>query len=210
MNLGILIIIIAILGYCSNWLNWRYLNSSIIRFLYYIGTFIHELSHIVFCILTGAKVTKVSIFNKQPKIVHTKSRIPILGQTLISLGPIIGGMAFLYVINRYCLSGYFTIPDISTFNDFLFAFSNIFSHINLLDWQTWVMILLSFNMGAMIGPSLEDLKHIWFVLILLLFVKWQVLIHISLLAIFLILLNILIQGILIVIILIFKKIRGKY
>lgn len=209
MNLGILIIIIALLGYISNWLNWKYLNSSIIRFLYYIGTFIHEVSHIIFCILTGARISKISIFSKQPKIVHSKSKIPIIGQTLISLAPIIGGMAFLYVINRFCLSNYFTIPDISNWKDFFSASINIFSHINLLHWQSWVMILLFFNMGAMIGPSLQDLKHIWFVLVLLLFVKWQVLINISLLAILLILMNILIQGILILIILIIKKILRK-
>ncbi|MDD5621280.1 MAG: hypothetical protein PHS27_01690 [Candidatus Pacebacteria bacterium] len=203
MNIGILIIIIALLGYLSNYLNWKYLNNFAIRFLYYIGTFIHELSHIILCILTGAKISKISIFSRQPKIIHSKSRIPIIGQALISLAPIIGGMAFLYAINRFCLSNYFTVP--SNFKDFL----TIFSGIGILDWQLWVMILLSFNMGAMIGPSLQDLKHIWFVLILLLFVKWPVLINISLLAIFLILLNILIQGILIVILSIVRKIRGK-
>ncbi len=203
MNLGILIIIIAILGYISNWLYLKYLNNFVIRFLYYIGTFIHELSHIVFCILTGAKVSKISIFSKQPKIIHSKPKIPIIGQALISLAPIIGGLAFLYAINRFCLSNYFTIP--SNLKDFL----TIFSGISILDWQLWVMILLSFNMGAMIGPSLQDLKNIWPILIILLFVKWQVLINLSLLAILLILINILIQGILIGIIKIIKGIRKK-
>ncbi len=201
INLGILIILIAILGYISNWLNWKYLNNFVIRFLYYIGTFIHEVSHIIFCILTGAKISKISIFSKQPKIIHSKSRIPIIGQALISLAPIIGGLAFLYVINRFCLSNYFTIP--SNFKDFL----TIFSGIGILDWQLWVMILLSFNMGAMLGPSLQDLKNIWFILILLLFIQWQDLINLSLLAILLILINILIQGVLIGVVFLVRKIK---
>lgn len=207
MNLGILIIIIAILGYISNWLNWKYLNYSVIRFLYYIGTFIHELSHMILCILTGAKISKVSIFSKQPKVVHSKSRIPLIGQALISLAPIIGGLGFLFVINRYCLSNYFTIPDVSTLKDFLTASFTILSRINLLEWQTWLMLLLSFNIGAMIGPSLQDLKNIWPILILLLFVKWQVLINLSLLVILLILINILLQVILIGIVLTVRRLR---
>jgi hypothetical protein len=207
MSLGVLIIAIALLGYVSNWLNWKYLNYPVIRFLYYIGTFIHEVSHIIFCILTGAKVSKISIFSKQPKIVHSKSRIPIIGQALISLAPIIGGMAFLYVINRFCLSNYFTIPGISTFKYFLTGAGTILSNFNLLKWQTWVMILLSFNMGAMIGPSLQDLKHIWFILIILLFIQWPVLANLCLLAILLILINILIQVVLIGIVFLVRKIK---
>lgn len=204
-----MIITIALLGYFSNWLNWKYLNYPITRFLYYIGTFIHEVSHIVFCILTGARISKISVFSKQPKIVHSKSKIPILGQALISLAPIIGGMVFLFVINRFCLSNYFTIPNVLTFKDLLTGSLTVLSSINLLHWQTWVMILLSFNMGAMIGPSLQDLKHIWFILLILLFVQWPVLTNLILLAILLILINILIQGILILIIKLCKLLKRR-
>ena len=59
MNLGVIIILIAAFGYLSNTLNWRYLNFGVIRFLYYIGALVHETSHAVLCIFTGAKIREL-------------------------------------------------------------------------------------------------------------------------------------------------------
>jgi len=200
MNLGILIILIVFLGYISNWLNWRYLNYSVVCFLFYIGAVIHELSHVAFCFLTGATVKEIDIFSKKPHIIHSKPRIPLIGSLLISLAPIIGGLLFLFLINKYCLADYFTIPQFLEWQGFLTALPALLSQINLLDWQDWLMILLSLNIGAMIGPSLQDIKNIWPIIIIFFFIKWPLLINIGLLVIVLILANIAIQIILILII----------
>ncbi len=109
MNLGILIITITALGYISNWLNNKYLNFKLTRWLYYLGAAVHETSHAILCILTGAKITEFKIFSKQPRVSHTKSKIPLIGQLLISLAPIAGGLLFIYAINYWLLQGYFTI-----------------------------------------------------------------------------------------------------
>ena len=66
-NIGIIIIFIAALGYLSNVLNWRYLNNGVIRFLYYIGALVHETSHAVLCVLTGAKIEEFTVFSDQPR-----------------------------------------------------------------------------------------------------------------------------------------------
>ena len=209
MNLGILIILIALLGYISNWLNWRYLNYSVVRLLFYVGAVIHELSHIIFCRLTGATITGGNIFSRKPHVIHSKPALPLIGQLLISLAPIIGGLLFLFLINKCYLVNYFEIPQFSDWQSVLIAPLNLLSQINLFDWQSWLMILLFLNVGAMIGPSLQDLKNIWPIMIILLFIKCSLLLNLSLLVIILILTNIIIQIILILVIRIVKTIKAN-
>jgi len=209
MNLGILIILIALLGYISNWLNWRYLNYSVVRLLFYVGAFLHELSHVIFCRLTGATITGGNIFSRKPHVIHSKPAFPLIGQLLISLAPIIGGLLFLFLINKYYLVNYFEIPQFSDWQSVLIAPLNLLSQINLLGWQSWLMILLFLNIGAMIGPSLQDLKNIWPIMIILLFIKCSPLLSLSLLVIILILTNIIIQIILILFIRIVKTIKAN-
>ncbi len=209
MNLGILIALITLLGYISNWLNWRYLNYSVVHLLFYVGAVIHELSHIIFCHLTGAAITKISIFSRNPHVVHSKPKLPFIGQLLISLAPIIGGLLFLFLINKYYLVNYFGIPQFSDWQSVLIAPLGLLSQINLLNWQSWLMILLFLNVGVMIGPSLQDLKNIWPIMIILLFIKSPLLINLSLLVIILILTNIIIQILLILVIRIVKTIKAN-
>jgi hypothetical protein len=65
--------------------------------------------------------------------------------------------------------------------------------INLLQWQSWVMILLLFNAGAMLGPSTQDLKNVWPVLIVLFFINSPTLAGLGLAALGLIMANIILQ-----------------
>jgi len=193
MNLGLLIILITALGYLSNQLNGRWLNFKITRWLYYLGAIVHEISHALACILTGAKITEFKIFSKQPHVSHTKSKLPLIGQPLISLAPIAGGLFFIYAINQWVLNSYFTILTPNNWNEILDTLSSSIAQISLTDWQAWVMMLLFINVGAMIGPSTKDLKNIWPVLILMFFINWQTLSQISLIVISLIVINIIIQ-----------------
>jgi hypothetical protein len=194
-NLGVIIILITALGYLSNVLNWRYLNNGVIRFLYYIGALVHETSHAVLCVLTGAKIEEFTVFSNQPRVVHRKSRIPLLGELLISAAPIAGGLLFLFLVNRYLLGNYFA-PT-----------ATALLHLNLLQWQSWVMILLLFNAGAMLGPSTWDLKNVWPVLIILLFVHYAPVAAFGLMALGLIVANIVLQLIAIVLIFLLRRSR---
>jgi len=160
INLGVVIVLITIFGYVSNFLNWRYLNFGIIRSLYYIGAVVHETSHAVLCIVTGAKIQDFTVFSSQPHVVHQKSRLPLIGEPLISFAPIAGGLLFLFLVNRYLLGSHFiftaTWPQFSSWRDWgsvLLVPLGLLRQIDLLQWQSWVMILLFFNVGAMLGPS---------------------------------------------------------
>ena len=210
INLGIVVVLIAAFGYVSNFLNWRYLNFGIIRSLYYIGAVVHETSHAVICVLTGAKIEEFVIFSNQPHVTHRKSRLPLIGEPLISFAPIVGGLLFLFLVNRYLLGGYFafaaTWPKFSNWHDWwsvLLVPLALLKQIHLLQWQSWVMILLSFNAGAMLGPSPRDLKNVWLVLIILFFVPlFQLtspLVDMGLAALSLIVVNIFLQIVVIVV-----------
>ena len=193
MNLGIIVILITAIGYISNQLNWRYLNFKVTHLLYYIGALVHETSHMILCILTMAKVKEFVVFSSQPHVTHQKSKIPIIGEVLISFAPIAGGLFFLFLINRYILGNYFVIPSFVNWQDLLTGAEKILNQINIFEWKSWIMILLFFNVGAMIGPSTQDLKNVWPILIFFFFVKSPFLIQFGLMAICLILINIILQ-----------------
>lgn len=196
MNLGIVITLIVVFGYLSNWLNWRFLNYRLTRLLYYLGAFVHETSHALLCLLTGAKVSEFRFLTDQPHIIHGKSKLPIIGEPLIALAPIAGGLLFIYVINRYALGGYFTLLGFAGWSGWqgvLLETVKFLSQINILAWQSWVIVFLFLNAGAMLGPSFQDLKNIWPILILLFFAHNMFLEGLGLQVLVFILVNIAIQ-----------------
>jgi len=207
MNLGILIISITVLAYISNWVNWRYLNYKLTHLLYFIGAFVHETSHALACLLARAKIEEYHIFSRQPRVVYSSPRLLLIGQPLISLAPLIGGLLFLFLINHYWLASYFDLPEVSNWQDILLVPLKLLSQINLLDWQSWMMILLFLNVGAMIGPSLKDLKSIWPIFFLLFFIESSFFLNFTFLVIGLILTNIVIQFFIILFIGLIKVIR---
>ena len=211
VNLGLLIIFITLLGYIGNWINWRYLNYKLTHLLYFIGAFVHETSHALACLLTGARITEYNIFSRQPRVVYSPNpRLPLIGRLLISLAPLIGGLLFLFLINHYWLSGYFNLPQVSDWRDIPLIPLGLLSQINLLGWQSWVMILLFLNVGAMIGPSVKDLKNIWPVFPVFFFVKSPLFVNFAFLVIGLILTNIIIQFFLILLINLIKIVKKIY
>jgi hypothetical protein len=210
MNLGVIIILIAAFGYLSNTLNWRYLNFGVIRFLYYIGALVHETSHAVLCIFTGAKIREYTVFAEQPRVVHERSKLPVVGELLISAAPIAGGLLFLFLVNHYLLGNYFVLPQVADWHSWksiLGAPLGFLSQINILQWQSWVMIFLLFNAGAMLGPSTQDLKNVWPVLVILLFVSYAPLAAFGLMALYLVIADIVLQLIVITLIFLLRRSR---
>jgi hypothetical protein len=209
LNIGIIIIIISALGYISNWLNWRFLNYKINHLLYYFGAFIHESSHALMALLTGAKIYKYTVISTQPQVTYSNSKIPILGNLLISIAPILGGLGFLFLVNKFFLANQFIMP---AFLDWRFSLNDFFkfiSQINIFKWKDLFLIFLLLNMGAMIGPSVQDLKNVWILIVMLVFVPWQFFNHLGILAVAFILMNIIIQVCLVIIITLSKLVWKK-
>ena len=192
-TIGIVIIVISALGYASNWINWRFLNYKINYLLYYMGAFVHESSHAVMCILTRAKISQYKVFVSQPHVTYSNSKLPILGNLLISIAPIIGGLSFLFLVNNYFLSNQFTMPVFSEWKYFWSDFLILIRQIDMSNWKDWVALFLFLNMGAMIGPSWQDLKNVWILIILLVFIPWPFFTHLGFLAIAFILIGLFVQ-----------------
>ena len=199
VTIGIVAILITAFGCFSNWLNWRFLNYRPVRLLYYIGALVHESSHALLCLVTGAKITEFKAFSTQPHVTHGKPRLPLIGKPLISLAPIAGGLAFMYLVSHFLLASRFSLPIPSSITDIRDVAGAIFHFISQFDpiaWQSWVMALLMLNAGAMIGPSPQDLKNIWPALLILLFIPCAPIVSIGIAALGLIIVNIFIQLIL--------------
>lgn len=79
---------------------WRELILRKLRFnqtLYYgilfPGVIIHEIAHLVACLITFTPVKKVKFFSQTGGfVIHQKSRIPYLGDFIISVAPLILGL----------------------------------------------------------------------------------------------------------------------
>jgi len=69
------------------------------RFAMAPGVVVHELSHVAGCILTGAKVGRVTLFDGSGgRVVHSRPKVPIFGQPIISLAPVAGCTLALYAV----------------------------------------------------------------------------------------------------------------
>jgi len=172
--------------------------------LYYFGAFIHETSHAILALLTGAKIHKYKVISIQPQVTYSDSKIPILGNLLISIAPILGGLTFLFFLNKYFLANQFVMPAFENWKFFSVNFIKFIAQINLTQWKDWVVIFLFLNMGAMIGPSWQDLKNVWILILILVFIPSALVNHLGMLAIAFILIDIILQIILIGIIYLVK------
>lgn len=191
---------VATLGFASNYLNWKFLNYKITRYLYYIGAFVHESSHALLCLLTGARIEEYKVFSTEPHVTHTKSRLGIVGQALISAAPIFGGILFLFLINYFIPSINLKLLNVTTnWKEILLLPLQLLQHINYLSWQGILMLMLFINAGAMIGPSIQDIKNAWPIFLLLIFVNIPSLSNLCFTALIIILANIYLQIVLILI-----------
>ncbi len=78
---------------------WSGLLGKAFFFLAFPGIFVHELSHMIGCLIMGAKVTNFSLFEQQGGYVtHGEPKIPIIGKPVISLAPVFGCGLALYVV----------------------------------------------------------------------------------------------------------------
>jgi hypothetical protein len=150
-----LLILFVILNYYSSYFWKKALGSKIYILLMFPGVVIHELFHLLGCFLTGAKVKKVKLFSKRGGFVkHKKAKLPIIGQVIISLAPLFGGIIFLKIIFYYF-----------NFDPTIFSISSIitagfkFSIQNYRNWKFWLLLYLTISVIINVIPSKKDFKN---------------------------------------------------
>jgi len=201
MTVGLYLIIILLLGYLSVYLRERYLQMKWLKPLTWLGIFIHESCHALFCLLTGGKVTGFRVTSTEGYITHYRPKVPVVGPMLTAIGPMVGGLIIMGVLNHFWLKTSLNISSANLWENFLAVGSNL----NPFTWQAWVLLAIFLNIGVMVGPSIADLKSIWPLIILSFFVHSDSLAQILALIIVLIALNIL----LFLLILLIKRLLDK-
>lgn len=126
------------------------------QLLLFPGVLVHEFSHALGCLISGAKIDEISLFSSKGSYVkHGKPRVPLLGSFVISFAPIAGGIAFLWGLTKLLN---FTLPS---FEISLGGLRELF-HFMTANWEVWtfwLFIYLTISVIICLVPSKQDLKN---------------------------------------------------
>lgn len=151
----------------------------------WLGTPVHELGHVIFCLIFLHRIADVGFFKPDPVTgtlgyVYHKwdKRNPwhILGNFFIGIGPVILGCAILFALFYFLIPGGSGVWDtilagvggadgggiggyLAAFRDSSLAMVKlIFTASNLGAWRFWVFLYLSICISSNIRLSLADVK----------------------------------------------------
>ncbi len=139
----------------------KYLPYKLYHPMIFFGVIIHEIGHIVGCILTGAKIKKISLFKQEGdkigEVIHSSPKVPVIGQCIISLAPIFSAMFFFYILTALVHSS--LNLDICKSDDSFFVFFNFLKGVDLFDIRWLFLLYATLSMSLTLAPSSTDLKH---------------------------------------------------
>jgi len=169
-DLGHLFVMIVLVVAISGMVNFLLANSVFgpsYRAFVAPGIVVHEFSHAIICFLTGAKITKISLFDKQGgSVTHQPSKLPIIGPLLISFAPFFFGTALIILFAHWL--GIKT-AEMTTFQ---FSFASIssyivtlFHRINFADWHNIFILYLALSVAVTMTPSRQDILNVAILLI---------------------------------------------
>ncbi|MDR1818339.1 MAG: hypothetical protein LBR07_09290 [Puniceicoccales bacterium] len=151
------------------------------------GTPVHELGHAVFCLLFCHKITRIKLFDPDPKggslgyVQHSYDQHSVYqraGNFFIGIGPVLLGSAVLYVLLLLFMPEWGNLvpsargvrggADLSTLDGWFGAFelvwrsvSALLGHLldlnNLLNWRFWVFLYLSLCIASHTELSPPDI-----------------------------------------------------
>ncbi|MDP2930398.1 MAG: M50 family metallopeptidase [bacterium] len=127
------------------------------------GVIVHELSHALACLIAGAKIRKISFFaSNGGYVIHEKPKLPVLGEIIISLAPILGGLAAIFLMSSLLR---FSLPiSVAGFMNWVIQ--------SWLDWRFWLFVYLDISVIICLIPSSQDLKNAFPAFLLLLILLW--------------------------------------
>jgi hypothetical protein len=188
--LALQLLILYYLSIALSRLMARVLGFSLSVYFTAPGTIIHELSHFMGCIVSGTPIGEVKLFSPTEDPPGSgrwvlgevaRGSSSYLGNLVISIAPFFGCTAALIFALRVLVPGNvippFPYSDLShlklyTLGDavvFLFTYCgtyfsyliNFVVSLNLLDWRTYIFLILTFSIAPGIAPSPSDFKQFW-------------------------------------------------
>ena len=167
-NIFLWLVIFFLISFILDYLWKRIFYGKKYRIFVGFGIIIHELSHALACMLTGAKIEEINLFHSEGGYVkHGKSKIPIMGQIFISFAPILGGIMTLFFFSLiFDLKLPFGVVNFQEcfFQGLIFGIQEILFFIeqNWLNWQFWIFTYLSISTIICLAPSKTDVKNAFF------------------------------------------------
>ncbi len=169
-DLSRLFIFIVVTVVLSALVNFFLVNSILgpsYRIFVAPGIVVHEFSHALLCLLTGAKITKISLFDKEGgSVSHQPSRLPVIGPILISIAPFVFGTGLIVLFAHWLgLKGTDlsslqpTVPSALTFA------KSLLSQFNFHDLHNWLILYLTLSVAVTMTPSRQDIMNIALLLV---------------------------------------------
>jgi hypothetical protein len=165
---GILVILV------SKALDALWVRMITIRWVYLIvrapGIVVHECSHILGCLLTGAKVKNVVLLSKEGgSVTYAKPPVPCLGDVVINTAPLFCIPLVLYGCT-WIFSTYLgcTIPELPAMIDSAGALGLMASQISgmfatnlVYHFNPWFLLYLYLTVSLVLSlaPSRQDMKN---------------------------------------------------
>jgi hypothetical protein len=158
----------------STMLDHLWAQVSPLRIFYYAirapGVIVHECSHILGCILTGAAITDVVFFSKEGgSVSYTRPKIPLIGDVIISSAPLfciplaLVGLTWCFSQFLGCTFPVFpvSIDSATTLHDLGTGIVALFT-LNLVDaFHPWFLLYLYFTLSLVlsVAPSTQDIRN---------------------------------------------------
>ena len=145
-----------------------------LRIFYYMlrapGVIVHECSHILGCLFTGAKVKKVVFFSEEGgSVTYTHPKIPFLGDVVINTAPlfciplVLAGCTWIFSVFFGCW--FPPIPVRVDSADALFGLCTgvigMFTQNLILRFNPWFLLYLYLTLTLVlsVAPSTQDVKN---------------------------------------------------
>ncbi|MSU75903.1 hypothetical protein EXS54_00280 [Patescibacteria group bacterium] len=141
VHLALLLVGVLGLSYITNYTLPRIFTGMTYRYLIAPGVIIHEYSHALGCVLVGARIREIRVFDERGgRVVHEEPRLA-LGQGIISVAPVFGAAIAVYLLALLLVPGFIGLNEIQ-----------------ISSWQFFVFAYLAAAITAAMAPSKQDLK----------------------------------------------------
>ena len=145
-----------------------------VRTFYYLvrapGVVVHECSHILGCVLTGAKITNVVFFSEGGgSVTYTRPKIPLLGDVIISSAPlfciplVLTGLTWVFAAYLGCTFPPFpdTIDSAGAVHILAADVADLFSQNLITAFHPWFLLYLYLTLSLVlsVAPSTQDMKN---------------------------------------------------
>ncbi|BBM87701.1 metalloprotease family protein [Candidatus Uabimicrobium amorphum] len=151
-----------------------------------IGTPLHEIGHVIFCIVFGYKINEVKLFSPDRQTgtlgyvkysYNSKSLYQRIGTLFVGLAPFVTGITALLMLSYWMFPEFAIEWQLSSFSNIMEAkfsifweeFSHNFSTFihelftkeNMQRWQFWLYLYICLSIASHMAPSSSDLKGAW-------------------------------------------------